>query len=245
MRNRSQHRSSRSVPPGNLTLFGHSGGATVGARVALVDEPPGVDCYPDVPHAPTRFVATGGDFTGSYSFAAEFPEQYEPYDVFGMVPTNEVEVRLFQGFNDWNVNSSVETTALDEYLVGLGMDSRAIYLDAAHGDLIDVSEPAGRFVADQLVELIRGDPGVFGDGATAATMAYENERCSYDGPTSLGACEPLAIELRNPTAVPVLFWMVGFEAGFDVVDAGFFDLPPAPVDPRRWRGHPERRRRRR
>jgi dienelactone hydrolase len=218
--------------PNDLTLFGHSGGATVGARVALVDEPPwsGIDCYPGVPHAPTRFIATAGDFTGSYSFASQFAEQYEPFDVFRLVPTNDVEVRLFQGFNDWNLNPATETTALDEYLLGLGVDSQAAYLDAAHGDLINVSEPAGRFLAGQLIELVRSDPGVFGDDGTAATMSYENERCSYDGPTSLTSGEPIVIELNNPTAVPVLFWMVGFEAGFDVVDSGYLDMPPGPVD---------------
>jgi acetyl esterase/lipase len=93
--------------PDDLTVLGHSGGATVGARAALVAEPPwpGIDCYPGVTHAPGRFIATGGDFTGGYSYASNFPDQYAPYDVFGLDPTNDVEVRLYQGFNDWNVNS--------------------------------------------------------------------------------------------------------------------------------------------
>jgi acetyl esterase/lipase len=36
--------------PDDLTVLGHSGGATAGARVALVDDPPwsGIDCDPDV-----------------------------------------------------------------------------------------------------------------------------------------------------------------------------------------------------
>jgi pimeloyl-ACP methyl ester carboxylesterase len=218
--------------PDDLTVLGHSGGATVGARVALVEEPPwpGIDCSLGVPHAPDRFIGTGGDFTGSYSYATTFPEQYAPYDVFSLAPTNDVEVRMYQGFNDWNVNSYTETTAFDEYLTGAGVDSLAAYHDAGHGDMIDVSEPAGRFLAGQIVELIHGRAGVFDDDAVSATLSYHDQQCSYDGPTSLRAGEPVAIELRNPNDVPVLFWMVGFEPGFDVIDSGFLDIPPGPVD---------------
>jgi hypothetical protein len=61
-------------------------------------------------------------------------------------------------------------------------------------------------------------------------MSYQDQQCSYDGPTSPGAGEPVAIELRNPTDVTVLYWMVGFEPGFDVIDSGFLDIPPGPVD---------------
>jgi hypothetical protein len=129
-------------------------------------------------------VTTAGDFTGTYSFALEFPDQYRPFDVFSLTPTNDVEIRMFQGVNDWNLNSSTETTALDQYLASLGVDSRAAYLDSAHGDLIDVSEPAGQFMAGQLIELVRGDPGVFVADTTAATLSYDDGRCFYDGPTS-------------------------------------------------------------
>jgi acetyl esterase/lipase len=218
--------------PDDLTVLGHSGGATVGARAALVAEPPwpGIDCHPGVAHAPGRFIATGGDFTGGYSYASNFPDQYAPYDVFGLEPTNDVEVRLYQGFNDWNVNSSTETTAFDESLTGAGVDSLAAYLDTGHGDMIDVSEPAGRFMAGQVIELIQGGVGVFDDAAASATLTYQDQQCSYDGPTSPRAGEPVAIELRNPTEVTVLYWMVGFEPGFDVIDSGFLDIPPGPVD---------------
>jgi acetyl esterase/lipase len=216
----------------DLTVLGHSGGATVGARAALVAEPPwpGIDCYPGVAHAPGRFIATGGDFTGQYSYASNFPDQYAPYDVFGLAPTNDVEVRLYQGFNDWNVNSATESTAFDEYLTGAGVDSLAAYLDTGHGDMIDVSEPAGRFMAGQIVELVQGRVGVFEEAATSATLTYQDQQCSYDGPTSMPAGVPVAIELRNPTDVTVLFWMVGFEPGFDVIDSGFLDIPPGPLD---------------
>jgi dienelactone hydrolase len=218
--------------PDDLTVLGHSGGATVGARVALVEDPPwpGIDCYPGVPHAPDRFVATGGDFSGEYSYASNFPDEYQPYDVVGLTPTNAVQVRLYQGYNDWNVNAATETTAFDKRLTGLGVDSQAAYLDTGHGDMIDVTEPAGRFMAGQVVELIHRRAGVFDDAVASATMTYEDQQCSYDGPTSLRAGEPVAIELRNPTDVPVYFWMVGFEQGFDVIDSGFFDLPSAPLD---------------
>jgi acetyl esterase/lipase len=218
--------------PDDLTVLGHSGGATVGARVAVVAEPPwpDIDCYPGVSHAPVRLISTGGDFTGSYSYATTFPEHYAPYDVFGLAPTNDVEVRMYQGFNDWNVNSATETTAFDEYLTGAGVDSQAAYLDTGHGDMIDVAEPAGRFLAGQVVELIHGRAGVFDDDAASATMSYQDQQCFYEGPTSVRAGEPVAIELWNPTDVTVLFWMVGFEPGFDVIDSGFLDIPPGPVD---------------
>jgi hypothetical protein len=197
----------------------------------MVEDPPwpGMDCYAGVPHAPSRFIATGGDFRAEYSYASNFPEQYQPYDVFGLTPTNPVQVRLFQGYNDWNVNAGL-TAAFDEHLVGLGVDSRAAYTDAAHGDPIDVSEPAGRFMAAQVTDLVNGGPGVFGDGAEVATLSYEGQQCSYDGPTTLPAGEPVTIELRNLADAPVLFWMVGFEEGFDVAGSGFFDRPSASLD---------------
>jgi dienelactone hydrolase len=218
--------------PDDLTVVGHSGGATVGARVALVAEPPwpGIDCHPGVSHAPRRFISTGADFTGSYSYATTFSDEYEPYDVFTIEPTNEVQVRLIHGFDDFNTDASTDTAALDERLAGLSVDSTAVYLDSAHGDLIDMSEPTGQFVADQVVELLHGRPGVFGEGATAASLTYETEQCSYDGPTALGAGEPLAIELRNRADVPVLFWMVGFDQGVEVLDSDLFERLPLPLD---------------
>jgi len=52
--------------PDDVTVVGHSGGAMVGARVAMIDEPPwpGIDGDDGIDHAPVRFIGLGGDYEG-------------------------------------------------------------------------------------------------------------------------------------------------------------------------------------
>ena len=65
----------RGGDPDDLTVFGHSGGAMVGAQVAMVSEPPwpGIDCDAGTPHAPQRFIGTAGDYNGIYQLSRTRP----------------------------------------------------------------------------------------------------------------------------------------------------------------------------
>ena len=106
--------------PTDLTVLGHSAGAPLGARVALVEEPPwpGIDCYPGVSSHVDRFVGTAGDFDGETQYSSWIPDIYRPYDVFDLDVTNgDLEMRLVHGVDDWNVWAEV-STSFDEHLEG-------------------------------------------------------------------------------------------------------------------------------
>jgi acetyl esterase/lipase len=225
----------------DLTVLGHSGGGPVGARVALVDEPPwpGIDCYPGTSSHVDRFIGTAGDFTGDYQFSSWIPELYHPYDVFDLQVTNpDLEVRLFHGGADTNVWVGVSTD-FDQHLRSLGIDSDVAYVETAHGDLIQPSTPAGRLVADQVDALVHDRSSVFDPGGTTAVMRFEDDRCSYDpsGPDVIG--QPLHLRLLGDRDVPVWFSLVGFEPGLTDADVAAIladaprrldDPPRAPID---------------
>lgn len=196
--------------PDDLTLYGHSGGATAGARVALVRSPlpwPGIDCDPDVAHEPERFIATGGDFSGDYQYSAECPDLFAPYDPFQIEPSNrDLEVRLIHGFYDTAVDARV-SLLFDGHLDVCGLDSAAVVTDSGHSDMRDPSTPAGRFVADQIVALVQGRESVFDRTADEAVVDFgETGDCRYDGPTEVSRDEPLRIEIRNATVGDLLWF---------------------------------------
>ena len=196
--------------PDDLTVLGHSGGATAGARIALVDEPlpwQGIDCDSSLSHTPERFIATGGDFLGWYQYATECPDLFESYDPMTIQPSNaDLEVRLIHGYYDTAVDARV-SLLFDEHLTDCGIDAAAIATDTGHSELRDPSTPAGRFVVDQVDALIHGRESVFDRSADDATVSFaEDGECRYDGPTQMPRGEPLRIEIRNETAGELLWF---------------------------------------
>lgn len=204
--------------PDDLTLLGHSGGATAGARVALVDEPPwqGIECDPGVSHAPERFIGTGGDFLGEYQYAFECPELFGPYDPFSIEVTNaELEVRLIHGVVDRAVCSRV-SVRFDDHLRALGLDTALVATDTEHSELRDPATRAGRFVAEQVSALIHDRPSVFDNEGTPATLTVGDGTCDYSGPLEIDRDELLRLELRNPTNDPVWLSLVRVQADSDI-----------------------------
>jgi acetyl esterase/lipase len=205
--------------PTAITVVGHSGGAPLGARVALVEEPPwpGIDCYPESrPHV-ERFVGTGGDYDNEYQAGTWIPDVYRPYDVFELDATNRVlEVRLVHGGADASVAVG-KSTVFDQYLDAVGIDSDVVYVDTTHGELRDPSTTGGRLVADQIDALVHGRTSIFDDPGTRATLAFDGDRCSFDGASTATVGKPLRIRLVGDIEVPVWFSMVAF--GPDLTDA--------------------------
>jgi hypothetical protein len=223
--------------PDELTLLGHSGGATAGARVALVDEPPwpSIECDPDISHVPERFVATGGDFLGEYQDAFECPELFAPYDPFSIgVTDSDLEVRLIHGVVDQAVCSRV-SVLFDDHLRELGVDTALVATDTGHADLRDPETPAGRFVVDQVTALIHDRPSVFEMEGTPATLTVRDGVCDYSGPLELDRGDLLRLELRNPTGDPVWFSPVRIQPDSDItLEQVRADRSPAGAGPPDW-----------
>jgi pimeloyl-ACP methyl ester carboxylesterase len=223
--------------PDELTLLGHSGGATAGARVALVDEPPwpGIDCDPDVSHAPERFIGTGGDFVGEYQYAFERPDLFRPYDPFSIEVTNsDLEVRLIHGVLDRAVCSRV-SVLFDDHLRDLGLDTALVATDTEHSELRDPETRAGRFVADQVSALIHDRPSAFDSDGTPATLTVGDGVCDYSGPLDIDRDGLLRLELRNPTTDPIWLSLVRVQPDSDIsIDQIRADRSPAGEGPPEW-----------
>jgi dienelactone hydrolase len=202
--------------PTAITVVGHSGGAPLGARVALVEEPPwpGIDCYPESRPRVDRFVGTGGDYDNEYQSGTWIPDVYRPYDVFQLDVTNrDLEVRLVHGAADPTVAVG-KSTVFDQHLDALGIDSDLVYVDATHADLRDPSTPGGRLVADQIGALVHGRTSIFDEPAAQATMSFDGGHCSFDGPATTTVGRPLRIRIVADCDVPVWFSLAGFGPGF-------------------------------
>ena len=189
--------------PDDITVFGHSGGATAAARAALVATPPwpGIDCDPEVSHRPQRFIATGGDLLGEYQYSTECPDLFEPYNPMSIEPSNtDLEIRLIHGYYDTAVDARV-SQLFDHLATSCGVDSAFVGTDTGHSELRDPSSPAGAFVVEQVAALVHGRDSVFDRPADGAVVQFaEDGTCRYDGPPSMPLGEPLAIEFRNDTA---------------------------------------------
>ena len=201
--------------PTAITVVGHSGGAPLGARVALVEDPPwpGIDCYPNARPDIERFVGTGGDYDNEYQAGTWIPDVYRPYDVFELDITNhDLEVRLVHGGADATVDVG-KSTVFDQHLDAIGIDSHVVYVDTTHAELRDPSMPGGRIVADQIDALIHRRASIFDAAGPGPTLSFDGDRCSFDGPATATLGRPLRIRLVADSQVPVWFSMVGFGPG--------------------------------
>lgn len=221
--------------PDDLTVLGNSAGAPLGARVALVDEPPwpGIDCYPGVSSHVDRFVGTAGDFAGEYQFSNWIPDVYRPYDVFDLDVTNrDLEAHLIHGVDDQNVLVGI-STSFDEHLDAAGIDSDLVYIDTAHGDLIDPSTPAGRLLAEQLDALVHERPSVFDEPGARATLTFDDDGCSLDGAATSPLGRPVRVRLVADSDVPVWFSVLGFGPGLtDAEMTAVINGDPVSIDDR-------------
>jgi hypothetical protein len=105
----------------------------------------------------------------------------------------------------------------DQHLDAVGIDSDVVYVDTTHGELRDPSTTGGRLVADQIDALVHGRTSMFDDPGTSATLAFDGDRCSFDGGSTATVGQPLRIRLVGDIEVAVWFSMVAF--GPDLTDA--------------------------
>ena len=188
----------RGGDPDDLTVFGHSGGAMVGAQVAMVSEPPwpGIDCDAGTPHAPQRFIGTAGDYNGIYQQSQRVPDLYAPFDPTSIEPTNtDLEVRLVHGLSDDTLGAS-ESSEFLAHVLSYGLDAELITTDSGHGEMIDPTTPAGEFVAEQVVALVTGRPSAFELDGDDAQISYDGE-CNYAGPSTFEVGHPIDLEFET------------------------------------------------
>jgi dienelactone hydrolase len=202
--------------PDEVTLLGHSGGATAGARVALTDRSDAVtSCAAGRSSVPERFIGTGGDYLGVYQYGLERPVDYEPFDLFRITPERlGVEFRLIHSFGDASVDSLV-ATRFDARLRTQGLDSAIVYTDGGHGDLIDPTTRAGRFVVDQVLALVHAGTSAFDGPSSSTRLTLGIATDGHDGVVPLLG-EPAAFVLVNSTARSGWFAFVGLAAGSDL-----------------------------
>lgn len=185
--------------PDDLTVYGHSGGAMAGARVAMVLDPPwpGIDCDAGISHVPQRFIGSAGDYDGSYQLAQLVPDLFAPYDPMTIEPTNaDLEVRLVHGMSDDTVSADVSSAFLG-HLLANGIDAQMISTDSGHGEMIDPATPAGEFMAEQIVALVTGEPSAFDDEGEPARMS-DDGTCNYSGPSTFEVRRPVDIDFTTP-----------------------------------------------
>ena len=210
--------------PDRLGLMGHSGGALVGLRAALVDEPPwsGMGCDQGVDHRPDVFVGTGGDYSGFFQFVGVAGDLYDPFDPELLIGGNaELVVRLIHGYRDSNVDA-LESAELHEQLGEAGYDVEYTALDTRHGALIRPDDPVGQFVVDRVVGLLAEDDSDPAD-EPGAELTFDGTSCEYSGPNTLAPAERLPVLLRNASDAPVsfLFYNIeGVELDFALADGG-------------------------
>ena len=207
--------------PANVTLLGHSGGAMVGARVAMVDDPPwpGIDCDADVDHRPTRFIGISGDYQGDYQYGTLRSDLYAPYDVLALEPTNlDLDVWLMHGQNDDTVN--VWSPALfADHLASAGLEAHFLTTDTGHAAPLDPSTAAGRFAVDRIDAIIhdRPEPEWWPDDAGDASLVLgPGDTCIYDGPETWPIDQSIRIRIENKTDVDASFVLASIRTDVDV-----------------------------
>ena len=207
--------------PSNVTLLGHSGGGMIGARVAIVEEPPwpGIDCDVGIDHRPDRFIGMAGDYEGYYQYAQPQSALYAPYDVLALEPTNlDLDVWLLHGHNDDAVN--VWSSALfADHLEAAGLEPHLLTTDTGHAAPLDPTIAAGRFAADRIDAIIhdRQEPDWWLDGPSDATLRLDaDDSCTYNGPETWPTDRAMRIEIANGTDVDAFFALVSIRDDVEI-----------------------------
>jgi acetyl esterase/lipase len=207
--------------PGDVTLVGASGGGMVGARVAIVAEPPwpGIDCDAGIDHRPERFIGLAGDYEGLYQYATPGSELYGPYDVLTIEPTNrELDVWLLHGQNDESVDVRTSGRFAD-HLAEAGIEARVLTTDSDHIAPLDMSTPAGKFTAARITAIVHGQPEPQwwpGPSPDATLTLALNDRCSYAGPETWPVDRATTIRLENATDLDATFAQVSVRSDFEI-----------------------------
>ena len=193
----------------------------IGARVAIVEEPPwpGIDCDVDIDHRPDRFIGMAGDYEGEYQYATARSDLYAPYDVLALEPTNlDLEVFLLHGDNDETVN--VYSAALfSDHLARAGLEPHLLTTDTDHVAPLDPTTAAGRFTADRIDAIIhdRPEPEWWPDGVSDASLRLSpDDTCTYDGPETWPTDRSIRIETENQTDVDASFALVSIRTDVDI-----------------------------
>ncbi len=220
----------RGGDPDDLTVFGHSGGAMVGAQVAMVSEPPwpGIDCDAGTSHAPQRFIGSAGDYNGLYQLSQVVPDEFfAPYDPTVIEPTNaDLEVRLVQGLSDGTIGMS-ESSEFLAHVLSYGLDAELIITDSGHGEMIDPTATAGEFVAEQIVSLVTDQLSAFELDGEKARMSYDGA-CNYEGPQTFEVGRPINVEFETPDD-PLRFLAYSILPDVTVLDGEIFSYDDVPL----------------
>jgi predicted esterase len=207
--------------PGDVTLVGASGGGMVGARVAIVAEPPwpGIDCDAGIDHRPERFIGVAGDYEGVYQYATPGSELYGPYDVLTIEPTNrDLDVWLLHGQNDESVGVRMSARFVD-HLAQAGIEARLLTTDSDHVASLDMSTPAGKFTAARIVAIVHGraEPQWWPDTSPDATVTLATgDTCVHAGPGTWPVDRSMTIRLENETIHDATFALVTVRSDIEI-----------------------------
>lgn len=207
--------------PDDTTLIGHSGGGMIGARVAMVSDPPwpGIDCNPDIDHRPDRFIGLAGDYLGTYQYASQQSELYAPHDLLAIEPTNtDLDVWLLNGQNDDVVNVW-SSALLADHLADAGVEVHFLTTDTGHAAPLDPTTAAGGFTAARLGAIIGGtpDPQWWPSPEPDATLRLDaDDRCVYDGPETWPNDRAITILLENRNDVDASFSLVSVRSDVEI-----------------------------
>jgi acetyl esterase/lipase len=207
--------------PDDLTVIGHSGGGMIGARVAIVADPPwpGIDCDPGIDHRPNRFIGLAGDYLGIYQYGLQESRLYAPYDVLALEPTDDdLEVWLLSGQNDDTVNVSSAALFAD-HLAAAGIEAQFLTTDTTHAAPLDPSAPAGKFTSERIAAVLGGtaEPEWWPGPEPDATLRLDaDDTCVHDGPESWPNDRTMTIQLENRTGVDASFALVSVRSGLDI-----------------------------
>jgi pimeloyl-ACP methyl ester carboxylesterase len=207
--------------PENITVVGHSGGGWIGARVALVDEPPwpGIDCDAEIDHRPQRFIGLAGDYWGIYQYGRH--PRYAPYDLLAIEPTNiDLETWVLFGHNDDSVWFDA-SRQLVHHAHSAGIATRLITGDWDHVAPLDPEGPAGRYTAELISAVVHeeADESRTPDD-TAATLVLASEGgCTYSGPSTWPLDEELVLRVENRQDADASFGLVSVRPDVDLSDA--------------------------